>query len=66
MKKHIHFLKEQVGESVRIRGQYNGVTVIYQRVGDRAQRCYLGGRGNARQIKHMMREFIKSTKAVEE
>lgn len=66
MKKHIHFLKERAGESVRIRVQYNGMSATYQRVGDRVQRCYLGGRGSARQIKHMLREFIKSTKAVEE
>ncbi|CUZ29526.1 hypothetical protein [Serratia marcescens] len=66
MKKNIYFLKEKAGEHVRIRVEYNGMSAIYQRVGDRAQRCYLGGRGNARQIKHMLREFIKSTKAVEE
>lgn len=38
---------------------------IYQSVGDRAKRCQLIGRGNARQIKHLLREFIKSTKAAD-
>jgi hypothetical protein len=50
---------------VRITAKYNGISATYQRAGDRAQRCHLGGRGNARQIKHLLREFAKSTRAVD-
>lgn len=65
MKKSIHFLKEQRGDVTRITASYNGISVVYQHVGNRAQRCYLGGRGNVRQIKHLLREFIKSAKVVD-
>ncbi|HHA1244188.1 TPA: hypothetical protein ACOELX_003178 [Enterobacter roggenkampii] len=65
MKKNIYFLKQQAGEAVLITAKYNGISATYQRVGDRAQRCHLGGRGNARQIKHLLREFAKSTRAVD-
>lgn len=65
MKKTIYFLKEQHGDVVRITASYNGTSANYQNVGNRAKRCWLDGRGNARQIKHLLREFIKSTTAVD-
>jgi len=65
MKKSIYFLKQKTGDVEKISGSYNGITAIYQRVGSKG-RCFVGGRGNARQIKHLLREFIKSTRAVDE
>lgn len=65
MKKNIYLLRHVNGDIEKITATYNGITAIYQRVGDK-RRCWLGGRGNARQIKHLLREFIKSTQAVEE
>lgn len=64
MKKSIHFLKQKTGDIEKISASYNGITATYQRVGNKV-RCFVGGRGNARQIKHLLRELIKSTKAVE-
>jgi len=65
MKKHIYLLKQKVEGAERISASYNGISATYQRVGDK-QRCCVYGRGNVRQIKHLLREFIKSTEAVEE
>lgn len=65
MKKSIYFLKQKNGDIEKITAIYNGISAIYQRVEDK-RRCCICGRGSARQIKHLLREFIKSTKAVEE
>lgn len=65
MKKSIYLLKQKIGDIEKISVSYNGISASYQRVGDK-RRCCVCGRGNARQIKHLLREFIKSTQAVEE
>ncbi len=65
MKKSVYFLKQKKDDIEKISVQYNGISAIYQRVGDK-RRCCVCGRGNVRQIKHLLREFIKSTQAVEE
>lgn len=64
MKKSIYLLKQRVGDIEKITATYNGISATFQRVGDK-RRCSICGRGNARQIKHLLREFIKSTQAVE-
>lgn len=64
MKKSIYFLKLKNGDIEKITATYNGISALHQRVGDK-RRCCVCGRGNARQIKHLLREFIKSTQVVE-
>ncbi|EPU4089213.1 MULTISPECIES: hypothetical protein [Klebsiella pneumoniae complex] len=64
MKKAIYFLKQQVGDIKKITASYDGISATFQRAGDK-RRCSITGRGNVRQIKHLLREFIKSTQAVD-
>lgn len=63
MKKSIYLLNHKAGDLEKVSATYKGISAAYQRVGDKT-RCVICGRGNARQIKHLLREFIKSTKAV--
>lgn len=64
MKKNIAFLSRTVRDIKEVTASYNGLSAIYRRVGD-VSRCQLVGRGNARQIKHILKEFIRSAKGVD-
>lgn len=64
MKKNINFIWKRVGDVEKATATYNGVSATYHRVGD-FSRLGMDGRGNARQIKHLLKEFIRSAKGVD-
>lgn len=64
MKKNINFLWQRVEDVEKATASYNGISATYRRIGD-VSRIGIDGRGNARQIKHLLKEFIRSAKGVD-